>query len=64
MLIDFVEYPDYITIQGERLNKPFVEKPIDAEDHKIHIYYPSSQGGGHKRLFRKINNKSSEFIPN
>jgi len=55
------EFDDYIIVNGEKINKPLVEKPVDAEDHAIYIYYPMSAGGGSKRLFRKIKNRSSEF---
>jgi inositol hexakisphosphate/diphosphoinositol-pentakisphosphate kinase len=57
------EFDEYVIINGKQLNKPLVEKPVDAEDHNIHIYYPTSAGGGSKRLFRKIDNKSSQFYP-
>lgn len=40
-----------------------MEKPVDADDHNIYIYYPISAGGGSKRLFRKIEDKSAEFYP-
>ncbi|KAK0426672.1 hypothetical protein QR680_009837 [Steinernema hermaphroditum] len=55
------EYNDYIEVNGMVFNKPFVEKPLSAEDHNIYIYYPSSVGGGSQRLFRKINNRSSWY---
>ena len=48
---------------GERINKPFVEKPVDAEDHNVYIYYPMNAGGGSKRLFRKVGDRSSENYP-
>ncbi|TYZ60073.1 hypothetical protein PybrP1_008743 [[Pythium] brassicae (nom. inval.)] len=61
---DEVEEADnYVVVNGVRVNKPFVEKPADAEDHNVYIYYPTSAGGGSKRLFRKVGDRSSEFYP-
>jgi inositol hexakisphosphate/diphosphoinositol-pentakisphosphate kinase len=57
------EFDDHIEINGVTIHKPFVEKPADAEDHNIAIYYPTSAGGGCKKLFRKIGNRSSDFFP-
>ena len=57
------ENDDFIVIGGHKLLKPFVQKPLDAEDHKINIYYPKGDGGGCKNLFRKTNNISSSFDP-
>lgn len=48
---------------GSVLTKPFVEKPVDGEDHNVYVYYHSSSGGGGRRLFRKVGNKSSEYDP-
>nr|DAD34775.1 TPA_asm: hypothetical protein HUJ06_005415 [Nelumbo nucifera] len=59
----FVEQEDFVEVHGNRFWKPFVEKPIDGDDHSIMIYYPSSAGGGMKELFRKVGNRSSEFHP-
>jgi inositol hexakisphosphate/diphosphoinositol-pentakisphosphate kinase len=58
-----VEHDDHIEVNGVVIHKPFVEKPVDADDHNIAIYYPCSAGGGCKKLFRKIGDRSSEFYP-
>ena len=58
------EFDDYIMIGEHRLNKPFVQKPFNADDHNINIYYAQNDGGGCKSLFRKTGNVSSSFDPN
>lgn len=58
---NFVEYEDSVQIGDVVFQKPFVEKPVNAEDHHIYIYYPSSAGGGSQRLFRKVGNRSSIY---
>ncbi|XP_028780469.1 inositol hexakisphosphate and diphosphoinositol-pentakisphosphate kinase VIP1 isoform X2 [Neltuma alba] len=59
----FIEEEDFVEVNGMRFWKPFVEKPVNGDNHSIMIYYPSSAGGGMKELFRKVGNRSSEFHP-
>ncbi|XP_076356477.1 inositol hexakisphosphate and diphosphoinositol-pentakisphosphate kinase-like isoform X45 [Tachypleus tridentatus] len=60
---ELIEAEDHVEVNGVVFNKPFVEKPVSAEDHNIFIYYPTSAGGGSQRLFRKIGSRSSVYSP-
>lgn len=62
LLDEFAEFPDSIVVNGRRLDKPFIEKPVDADDHNVCVYFPNN--GGMCSMFRKTDdNRSSEFIP-
>jgi inositol hexakisphosphate/diphosphoinositol-pentakisphosphate kinase len=58
---ELMECEDSVEVNEMLFNKPFVEKPISAEDHNIYIYYPATAGGGSQRLFRKIGSRSSVY---
>ncbi|XP_029355034.1 inositol hexakisphosphate and diphosphoinositol-pentakisphosphate kinase 2 isoform X6 [Echeneis naucrates] len=60
---NLVEGEDHVEVNGEIFQKPFVEKPVCAEDHNVYIYYPTTAGGGSQRLFRKIGSRSSVYSP-
>ena len=57
------EDDDSITVNGVKITKPFLEKPVYSRDHGVYVYYPRSSGGGSKRVFRKVRDVTSRYYP-
>ncbi|XP_021340442.1 inositol hexakisphosphate and diphosphoinositol-pentakisphosphate kinase 2-like [Mizuhopecten yessoensis] len=57
----YTDAEDCIEVNGVVFHKPFVEKPVSAEDHNVYIYFPVAAGGGSQRLFRKVGPRSSAY---
>lgn len=51
---------DFLEVNGSTIKKPFVEKPVDGENHNVFVY---REGGGCTQIFRKIGDTSSRFVP-
>jgi len=52
-----------ISVNGQSMRMPFVEKPINGDDHAIRVYYDKARGGGVRRLFRKVGDCCSQYYP-
>jgi len=61
--VELLDNGDVLSVNGVLLRKPFVEKPVNENEHDIIIYYPGITGGGARKLFRTWGSKPSEFIP-
>eukprot|EP00033_Pygsuia_biforma_P001591 GCRY01001790.1.p1 GENE.GCRY01001790.1~~GCRY01001790.1.p1 ORF type:complete len:441 (+),score=48.71 GCRY01001790.1:177-1325(+) len=60
---EIIEKGDILQCGENILHRPFVEKPVNAEDHAVRIYYPKRMGGGVRECFRKTKSLSSSYLP-
>merc|ERR1711937_668318 len=58
---DRVKVYQTLTDNGIETPRYIVCDRSDDENHRINIYYPSTAGGCHQKLFRKVLNRSSEY---
>jgi inositol-hexakisphosphate/diphosphoinositol-pentakisphosphate 1-kinase len=60
---DVIVHKDGIVIDGKNLNRPFVEKPVNANNHDVWIYFDDPERSVRK-LFRKTDSHASDIVTN
>lgn len=53
LTVSLSEDRNTLLVDGRKLHKPFIEKPMSIEDHNIYNYFPSTpqSSGGGRRVF-------------
>lgn len=60
---EVAEYDDHLVVGNTTIHKPYIEKPLDTEDHAIAIYYTSETGRGSTLLGKANEVRSCEYLP-
>mmetsp|Transcript_74028 Transcript_74028/g.173658 ORF Transcript_74028/g.173658 Transcript_74028/m.173658 type:complete len:922 (+) Transcript_74028:67-2832(+) len=56
------EYDDHVIVNGQqKIDKPFLEKPVKRSDREIYLYHPQDHGGG-RALFSSIESGDDRYI--
>lgn len=55
------EHSDHILIGGQRIDKPFFEKPVDRRDREIYVYFPKEAGGGRALVSKRESGDAEAF---